>query len=212
MPGVSGPARRHRSTLANQIVRATAGHPLALSLAADLAVQHGVWSFPNAPAWRLTLRGLVEQLLRDVDDADLVGLVEGAAIVRQFDEATLAAVTGRDEIGPSFGRLCQLSVVQPAERGMMLHDDVRRVIVDDLGWRHPDRVPELRLRAMAYYRQRMTMAVGADREWLLAERLFLWENSVVQAMLLGRRSRATSGSKRPGGPGRRGDPAGAHLA
>src|SRR5207244_364480 len=103
-------------------------------------------------------------------------------VVRQFDEATLTAITSQPNISTAFGQLCRLSVVRPGEYGLMLHDDVRRVLANDLRWRHRERFTELKLRAAAYYRERMQSAQPAEREWLLAERLSLWENSLVQAL------------------------------
>ena len=166
-----------------QIVAATAGYPLALSLAADLVVQHGVRNFAAAPAWRLAVRDLVERLLLYVADPGLVELIEGAALIRHFDQAILEAVTERKSVGDTFARLCQLSVVQPAQRGLMMHDDVRRIIVDDLRWRRPDRYAELRQRALCYYQARTPCASAEERHWLLGERLYLWEDALIRALL-----------------------------
>src|SRR5262249_25682306 len=99
------------------------------------------------------------------------------------DETTLAAVVGQANIRPAFDRLARLSVAHPTEHGLRLHDDVRRALAMDLGWRRPQRVRELRLRALAYYRERMRDEPAAERAWLLAERLFLCGDAVVQRVL-----------------------------
>ncbi len=39
------------------------------------------------------------------------------------------------------------------------------------------------MRALTYYRERARQASPTEREWLLSERLALWENAFVQAML-----------------------------
>jgi hypothetical protein len=169
--------------VAEQILGAAGGFPLALSLAADLATQHGVRNFPTAPAWRLAMRGLVEQLLREIDDQVLVDLIEVCAVVRQFDEAILEAVSGRPNLGAAFRKLCQLSVVQPAEQGLMLHDDVRRIVREDVRWRRADWYDECRRRALAYYRERTQQASPDERQRLLRERLFLWEDELIQSLL-----------------------------
>lgn len=166
-----------------QIGKVAGGYPLALSLAADLALQFGSRDIAAAPEWRLALRALVERLLQDSDDPTLRELLEACAVVRQFDEAMLAAVAGRADVSDAFARLCRLSVVRPAEHGLMLHDDVRRILVDDLRWRAPERYAALRGRALAHYRERVRTARPADQEWLMAERFFLWEHGFVQAML-----------------------------
>jgi hypothetical protein len=169
--------------LVDQIQHATRGHPLALCLAADLVQQVGVRDLAHAPEWRLLVRWLIEQLLGDVHDVALRELLEAGAVVRQFDEATLAAVAGRDDIDDAFARLCGLSIVRAGQRGLRLHDDVRHILLEDLRWRHAERFRDLRMRALAYYRERVRSAFPPEREWLLAERLGLWENTFVQALL-----------------------------
>src|SRR5207237_2288821 len=148
-------ARRglHAPTLVEQIVQATAGHPLALALAADLALQVRADDFAAVPEWHLVTRSLVEVLLRDLPDPGLRAVLEACAVVRHCDEATLAAVTGQEEVGEAFAQLCQLSVVRPTEHGL-LHESLRRILADDLRWRQPERYTTLRQRALAYYRER----------------------------------------------------------
>jgi hypothetical protein len=168
--------------LGRQVARAAGNNPLAVSLAADLVLRFGVREFASAPEWRVVVRSLVERLLVEVRDPRLRELLEACAAVRQFDEATLAAVSGRDDVTAAFGQLCQLSFISPAEHGLMLHDDVRRRLADDLAWRHPDRYEGLRARALAYYRERVRSAPAHEREWLVADRFFLWGNALIQEL------------------------------
>jgi hypothetical protein len=169
-------------SVVEQIRHAAGGYPLALSLAADLALQYGVRRFAAAPEWRLAVRTLVEQMVSDLD-ADTRALLDACAVVRQFDQSLLEAVTGRQQTDEAFGRLCGLSVVRPGVHGLMLHEDVRRAIIEDLRWRHPQRYTEHRVRALAAYRDRMQAARPAERGWLVGERLSLWEDAFVQAFL-----------------------------
>ncbi|MGI5837293.1 MAG: hypothetical protein ACOX87_12515 [Chloroflexota bacterium] len=168
--------------LKDNLLKVSSGNPLVLSLMADMALQLGFRDFQIAPEWHLVLRSLTEQLLRDVD-AELRELLEAAAVVRQFDEMALAAVSGQEQVGKNFDLLCKLSVVRPAEHGLILHDDVRWVLCEDLRWRRPDRYKQLRLRALAYYQKRMRSAPSLERERLLAESYFLWENAYAKGLL-----------------------------
>lgn len=168
--------------LAEQIHRAVGGYPLGLSLAADLALQYGIRNFATAPEWRVLVRTLVEQLVSDLD-GQTRALLEAGAIVRQFDQPMLDAVTGQRQTDEAFGRLSRLSIVRPAPHGLMLHDDVRRILSEDLRWRHRDRYTDLRVRALAAYRERMRRATPPERAWLVGERLALWEDAFVQAFL-----------------------------
>jgi hypothetical protein len=167
--------------LVEGILEATHGHPLALSLAADLVLDLGVRDIAAAPEWHLILRTLVERLLRDIPDPHLRAQLEACAVVHQFDEPLLAAVAGQED-PRAFEQLCHLSVVRPAEHGLTLHEDVRWILAEDLRWRRPERANELRLRALAHYRERMRTAPAGEREWLLRERLSLWENGLLQAL------------------------------
>jgi hypothetical protein len=168
--------------LRDQVARTAYGNPLALSLAADMVLQLGLSVFAVAPERRLVVRSLVEQLLRDVKDQRLRELLEACSVVRQFDEALLAAIAGEAEVRGAFGKLCRLSAVHPTEHGLMLHDEVRHSLAEDLRWRDPHRYQALRLRALTHYRQRAGTAGHQEREWLLMERVYLWGHALLQQL------------------------------
>jgi len=173
----------HEPEVVNAILRAAGSSPLALSLAADLSLRFGVHDFESAPEWRLIVRSLLERLLVEVSDPRLRELIEACVTVRQFDEATLAAITGRTDISVAFAQLCQLSIVIPTAHGLMLHEDLRRWLAEDLAWRNPERYSALRARALAFYTERLRSAPRDEREWLVADRLFLWGNALIQQLL-----------------------------
>jgi hypothetical protein len=160
--------------VAAQIINAAGGYPLALTMAADLAIQRRVTRFEKAPQWHLMLRGLVDQLVTEAPD--LRSLLEAAAVVRQFDESTLAALTGLSDAGQAFSELCRASFVRPAQHGLTLHQDVRRVVIEELQWRNPQRLAQLRSHARTYFSDRIR-ARRPGEEWLVAERLYLWDNT-----------------------------------
>lgn len=170
-------------TLVERVIRATGGQPLALSMAVDLVEQFGVRDITAAPEWRLRLRSLVERLLRDVRDPRLRTLLDACSVVRHFDEPTLAAVSGMDDISGAFDQLCRLSVVRPSDHGLMLHEDVRRILAEDLRWRQPERFRELECRRFEYYGRRVRTVGRVEREWLVAERLYLWGDDFAHLML-----------------------------
>lgn len=172
----------HDPHLVDQILMTARGLPLAVNLVTDLVVQLGIRDLSATVEWQRQVRSLVEQLLSDAQGLERE-LLEAGSVVRHFDEALLAALTERSDVGQAFAALCQLSIVRPGRYGLLLHDDVRHILAQDLRWRQPERYRQLRLRALAYYRQRMLTASAAEREWLLSERLSLWENAFVQAMI-----------------------------
>lgn len=170
-------------TLAERVRSAAGGNPLALSLAADLVTQLGARDLRTAPEWRLALRSLVEQLLREVGDGRLRDVLDACAVVRRFDQRNLVEMTGRKDVAAAFEQLCRLSVVHPAERGLAIHDDVRRILAEDLRWRDPRRYNDLRLRAVHGYRRRMKAAPPLEQEQLAEECLFLLGHALTQALL-----------------------------
>jgi hypothetical protein len=175
-----------RAEVIDQVVTATGGNPLALSLAADIVVQFGVRDFAADPQWRLASRSLVRRLLSEAGgDLVLGSILEACSVVHVFDEATLTAITGLDDVSRPFDRLCRLSIVKPTAQGLMLHDHVREVIAKDFAWRRPHHHQLLRTRALNHFRERLRTSHPDDRAWLIGECFFLWGNALIQEMFFG---------------------------
>jgi len=170
-------------SLQQEILGAVGGLPLGLSLAADLVTRFGVRRFSGAPEWRMALHSLVQSLLTEVDDPELKEVLEVCAVVRQFDEDLLVSVAGASATAAVFDRLSTLSVVRATLPGLAFHDDVRRLLNEDLKWRRPERFREIRNRAQEHYGTRMRNATPEERQWLLSERMYLWENAFIQSLL-----------------------------
>jgi hypothetical protein len=151
----------------------TLGHPLAVSLATDVIGKVGLERMADRAEWHLSLRHIIEDLLADVADPGLRRLLEAASMLRQFDEEALAAVGGADDAASGFMKLCQLSVVRAGERGLSLHEEVRRLIGEDLKWRDPERYDRYRERARIYYQARAGRGPGRSAGRMLVDQLFL---------------------------------------
>jgi len=172
--------------LIDSILRTASGLPLALSLAADIVLELGAVDLSTATEWHRAVRTLVEHLMHEVADPELARLLEACAVVHHFDEPTLAAMTGNDDVSNAFARLCSLSIVRAGAHGLSLHNDVGNAIADDLRWRNPDTYAALRERALEYLRHRMVDASQDERHWLSTERMFLWENAFLHSVLFQR--------------------------
>lgn len=169
--------------LSSQIWSFTRGHPLALCLATDMALRLGVRGFAATPERYLILQDLFERLLDEVENRQLRELLVSAAMVRQFDEAMLAALIGMDQLGDTFDQLCRLSIVRPAAHGLAVHDTVRRALTNELRWRNPGRYAELRSRALAFYSSRFRGATPDDRHWLVADWLSFSTRALIQHLM-----------------------------
>ena len=166
--------------IAEDILPLAGGHPLALSLAADMAVDLGLRTFTRAREWRRTVQQLLDDMLRDLRDPLLRQLLEAAAVVRQFSEETLTAIVDGSDVRAAFEELCRLSIVKPGDRGLVLHDDVRRILIEDLKNRRPEHLLELRRRARHRFRDLVSRGSRRDNDWLIEEHLWLIESSVLQ--------------------------------
>ena len=164
-----------------KIVDISGGHPLALALAADMATQLGIEPFSSAPEWRIAVQQLVAELLRDVRDPTMRALIEAAAAVRQFSEEMLGAMVGDGlDVRHGYTELSRLSAVRPGRDGLLLHDDIRRLLVEAMERTRPDRLRELRRRARAFIRDRVSHGLAPRDEWLMVEYLYLLEDSAIQ--------------------------------
>ena len=164
------------------LIGVAGSNPLALSLAIDIVQQFATRNLSATPEWRLHLRSLAERILGEIENSRLQRLLEASVAVRQFDQTTLAAVSDQGGVGHTFSQLSRLSIVSPSEHGLMLHDDVRRILVADLRWRQPERFQAMRSRAVANYRERVHKAGLHEREWLVLEGLFHSPSPVIQEM------------------------------
>lgn len=126
------------------LVRLASGNPLALSLAARVALQQGVADVAGSPEWPLIVRDLAARLLDEVEEPELRPVVSACAVIGQFDESILAAVSNFDDSTAIFQRLCRLSIVRPARRGLTFLPEARRFLAQDLRWRRPAEYRALR--------------------------------------------------------------------
>ena len=62
----------------------------------------------------------------------------------------------------------------------MLHEDIRRILIEDLRWRRPEHLIELRRRAWSRYRRRLRESPA--EAWMIADQLYLSGNDLIQAL------------------------------
>jgi hypothetical protein len=124
-----------------RVVEVTHGHPLGLSLLADVVVRGGeaVLS-PAAP-------DLVGTLVRRFVDVVPVGpsrrALEVCALARVTTEDLLRDTLSAEEAHETFAWLRDLSFVESSPEGLLPHDLARDVLDVDLRWRDPDGYKEV---------------------------------------------------------------------
>jgi hypothetical protein len=120
----------------DQLVELAHGHPLGLSLLADVVVRGGeAAADPMAP-------DLVGTLLRRFVEVVPSGrhrrALEVCALARVTTEALVREVLGLEDAHELFTWLRELSFVESGPEGVFLHDLARDALEADLRWRDPD--------------------------------------------------------------------------
>jgi hypothetical protein len=175
----SVPEERHASVLAF-----THGHPLALSLVADVYAQR-----PDAPFSPETdpdiVRALLERLVQKSLDPVQRAALEVCALVRLTSEQLLAEMLAIPDAHELFDWLRGLSFIESAPEGLLPHELAREALVADLRWRNPERYAELHARARAYYATRLQQTQGQQQQRVLIDYIFLHRDSPVLRPHLG---------------------------
>lgn len=161
------PAAQQRSVLSF-----AKGYPLALTLVAELFDQRPALEFDPDEAPDV-VRTLVEHLVDDVPTPAHRMALEGCAVARLTNEATLAAVLDSDDPHDFLDWLRGLSFVTTGAEGLYLHDLVREAITKDLRWRNLDRYIQIHHRLRRYYLGRLQTSQGKEQRRVLIDYNFL---------------------------------------
>jgi hypothetical protein len=154
------------------VLRFTHGHPLALSLVAEMFAQRGNIAFQPEAAPDI-IKTLVEQFVQKVPGPAHRAALEACAQVRVLGEPLLAAMLNLPDPHELFEWLRGLSFIEAGPLGLFPHDLARESLVADLRWRHPDWYRELHRRARAFYVGRLGVPGREEQQRLLFDLVFL---------------------------------------
>jgi hypothetical protein len=167
----------------------THGHPLALSLIADLFSQRGKVGFTPEESPDV-VKTLLERFIQQVPGPAHRAALEACALARVMTESLLDHMLDMrgTSTGPSQGArelfdwLRGLSFIQTSAEGLFPHDLAREAIVADLHWRNPDWYGELHNRARAYYTANIEKSSGMAQQRALLDLVYLHrENPVIRS-------------------------------
>ena len=138
-----------------RLVEISHGHPLALTLLADVVAATG-----EVPAelGRDVVRELAERFGAQAPTDLHRRALEVCAHARVTTEDLLAAVVDPERAGELFDWLASLSVVESGPSGLFPHDLVREAIDDELHWRRPERHRELHIAIRKHLIERVSDA------------------------------------------------------
>ena len=167
----------------------THGHPLALSLIADLFSQRGKVGFAPEESPDV-VKTLLERFIQQVPGPAHRAALEACALARVMTESLLDQMLDMrgTSAGPSQGArelfdwLRGLSFIQSSAEGLFPHDLAREALVADLHWRNPDWYSELHHRARAYYTANIEKSSGMAQQRALLDLVYLHrENPVIRS-------------------------------
>ena len=168
------PAVQHPAALAF-----THGHPLALSLVADVAASGGDPT-AFAPEQRPdVVRALLERFVQRLPGPRHRQALEACAHVRVTTEALLDAALDGDDAHELFGWLRRLSFVEEGPFGLFPHDLAREVLDADLRWRNPEGYLELHRRVRRFIVGHLRQARGRERQRAFFDLLYLHRNNPI---------------------------------
>jgi len=114
---------------------------------------------------------IIHKFLREVP-FDTPERIERCAIVRWFDENTLAKFVGVEEPQVVIDHLRRLSFVEARNYGVAFHDLVRDSICQELSRQSPARYRDLHREAASYYRQRILHSSRESAQRLVVEMVY----------------------------------------
>ncbi|HUW13448.1 MAG TPA: tetratricopeptide repeat protein [Anaerolineae bacterium] len=160
-------------TSARQMIAFAGGHPLTLTLLADLAANAEISDLSQVPDRRIIVKELIERIIGQVE-SDLRTALEVCGVLRYVTEESLSHLLERDEdeVSRLFATVRKLGFIKVRNGGLALHESVRVALDEDLQWRSPDRSRRLHARAAEFYAQRLATSSGEEQERCRLEHLY----------------------------------------
>ena len=167
------------------ILEFTHGHPLALSLVAEVYSQRGhVGLHPEESPD--VVKTLMKRFVQHVPSPAHRTALEACALVRVTTESLLGEMLGVPASGTTsegvhslFEWLRELSFIESSAEGIFPHDLARETLATDLRWRNPDWYVELHNRARKYYTDRLSQTSGLAQQRLMLDTVFLHRDNAV---------------------------------
>lgn len=156
----------------------THGHPLALSLVADVFAQRSDWHFQPEAAPDM-VRTLLEQFVQKVPGPAHRAALEACALVRLTTEALLAEALLSPDAHELFEWLRGLSFIEAGPLGLFPHDLAREALATDVRWRNPDWYAELHRRTRGYYANRLRQTRGLEQQRVLFDYVYLHRDNPI---------------------------------
>lgn len=172
----------------------THGHPLALSLVADVFAQRPGVTFKPEAAPDI-VKTLLEQFVQKVPGQAHRAALEACALVRYTTESLLGELLSFPDVHELFAWLRELSFIESGPHGLFPHDLAREILVADLRWRNPPWYAELHDRARRFYNAHLQQAGPLEQQAILIDYIYLHrDNPAVRPFFVQLQSQHESGA------------------
>lgn len=162
------------------VLQFTHGHPLALSLVADVFAQRADTDF-QPEAEPDVVKILLDRLVQRVPSPAHRKALEISAVIHLTTEGILAKTLDISDAHEIFEWLRELSFMETGVVGIFPHDLARNALTADLRWRDPDWFAEIHERARSYYKRRLQDTHGPEQQRVLLDYIFLHRDSPMVA-------------------------------
>lgn len=160
------------------VLNFTYGHPLALSLVADVFAQRRDIQFQPETVPDV-VRTLLTQFVQKVPGPAHRAALEVCALLRLTTESLLAEMLLSDDVHELFNWLHSLSFIESGQEGLFPHDLAREALVADLRWRNPEWYAELHSRARKHYLERLQQTSSSGQQRILFDYIFLHRDNAL---------------------------------
>ncbi len=151
----------------------TRGHPLALSLIADMLTRTDRLGPSRLDSEPEIVRLLLETFVQKIPSRDHRLALHACMTVRTTTEAVVAAALGRSDVGEIFDWLERLPFIEHGPYGLFPHDLARDVVYMDFRWRDPDAAFLVIERVLGYLYERLDRTQGLDQQRVWFDILFV---------------------------------------
>jgi DNA-binding winged helix-turn-helix (wHTH) protein len=151
----------------------TRGHPLALSIVADVLTRGERLSPAQLTHEPEIVRALLQAFVQEVPGRDHRLALHICVTARATTEALIAAVLDRSDVADIFTWLERLPFVEQGPNGLFPHDLARDVLFMDFHWRDPDAAALVMERILGYMYQRLEHAHGLDTQRIWFDVLYV---------------------------------------
>jgi DNA-binding winged helix-turn-helix (wHTH) protein len=151
----------------------TRGHPLALSLIADMLTRTERFAPSRLDTEPEIVRLLLETFVQKIPTRDHRVALHTCMTAWATTEALLATVLERSDVHDVFDWLARLPFIEHGPYGLFPHDLARDVVYMDFRWRDPDAAYRVTERVLGYLYERLDRTRHLDRQRVWFDILFV---------------------------------------